>query len=211
MAFSFLDTVVALIRGALGVASPTQMSLRNHQAQGSRPSLAVSPDLLGALLEPVFLQTHVWLANWGSRGFSQEARRQLAWPPEAVAAERPGKWPLLCWEASPFVHLLVHRVSPGAGIGGAHVRKIFRHRVWPSAGWAFLRLSQACFFPPFCMSAVPKAFDDIQHPAPGSEFTLATHSARRALQRLLTQALAGQVRPPPPPQAGMDGVSRAQL
>lgn len=110
--------------------------------------------------------------------------KRLAWPPEAVAAECPGKWPLLCQEASPFVHLLVHRVSPGAGIGGARVRKIFRHCVWPSAGWAFLRLSQACFFPLVCMSAVLKAFDNTQHPAPGSEFTLATHSARRALQRL---------------------------
>lgn len=61
-------------KGALGVASPTQMSLRIHQARGSLPGLAVSLDLLGALLESVFLQTHVWSANCGSRGFSQEAR-----------------------------------------------------------------------------------------------------------------------------------------
>lgn len=58
----------------------------------------------------VFLQTHVWSANLGSCGLSLDARAaegpafRTLLSLRAVAPEHPGKWPLLCWEASPFVH-----------------------------------------------------------------------------------------------------------
>lgn len=62
------------VKEALSAVSHTQMSLRINQALGSLPSPAVSPDPLVASLDSVFLQTHVWSANWGSCGFSREGR-----------------------------------------------------------------------------------------------------------------------------------------
>lgn len=180
------------VKGALSAVSHTQMSLRIYQVLGSLPSPAVSPDPLVALLDSVFLQTHVWSANWGLRGFSREGRT-------AGPAARPllGHLRLRLRTSRKVAPVMLGSVTLCSLAGTLRLSRGWDlRRLWqedtPSLRLALCRLgileaASGLFFPHICMSEVPEAFDDIQHPAPGSEFTLATCSAGKALPRLLSK------------------------